>query len=191
MTGILPHQAAFLNVLLPANQLAPPHMKQALTNFVRDLLIRARENWLQEAVNWIAPAAVGSYLYTYPDHAKKAISSVGTTEASILIMLLIAGHIAFARHLLWLSRYRHLKYQWGVLWNKEHEPHCPKCRCHLGNYGSHPWSPDGILTYDGFQCSECGRIWFLTDQSGSHTTISRLQTKILGKEWQAFFDSWN
>jgi hypothetical protein len=59
-----------------------------------------------------------------------------------------------------------LFHKFGIQWDKELSPHCPKCANRLGPYAQ--W----YMNADGFQCFHCNKIYPLYAEDGLGTSLS-------------------
>ena len=80
--------------------------------------------------------------------------------ALLLLSLLVNILLAIAT---WqLSRKREtLKLRYGILWDKEKNPHCPVCKNPGLRYAQ--WSHGGSF---GYRCNPCNKVYTLCDASG-------------------------
>lgn len=108
------------------------------------------------ALSQIAPVVLPVIVKVLPNRA-----FVGVLLLSIVVNVVLAVVVW------WLAKpKKHLKLCYGILWDKEHNPHCPVCKSGGLQYGK--WNYAGRDV--GYRCNKCEAVFGLTTAAGELVT---------------------
>jgi len=127
------------------------------------LLDKVRDGFLEHIGTACAAALTGLLgwlFYQLAPSLTPALQAIPLHVVLAILLLSIALNVALVVTVWRLSRPQQLKLMFGILWDKEKNPHCPVCKNPGLKYGEYGYQL-------GYHCNPCKQLFPLADASGN------------------------
>jgi hypothetical protein len=145
---------------------------------------------IDSSIASIAGALVGAIgttlVWLFSDLPSVLYSVLQNLHASILAKIATGFFLVSVGEGIWIYYLRRrsqakLKAFFGLLWDRDANPHCPSCRTQLSNYRENYVTTGMMRGEPGFKCLHCNHIVFIHYEASAYRKLEEIRENVRSK----------